>query len=111
MPIINKVSKLKEIKEEEDNEYQKIISNNIINNIMDNINNEENYEEEEKYKNILNKFKQEENNNDDDILYNKTKDEKPKLIRKNSLDKDKKKNIAKIISFEEFLNKENNIDE
>ena len=33
--------------------------------------------------------------------------EKPKLIRKNSSDKDKKRNANKIISFEEFLSKEN----
>jgi hypothetical protein len=106
LPIINKVSKLKEIKEEDDNNDNKIIANNIVNNVIENIN------EEEKYKNIMNKFKEEEKEND--ILYNQinnqslnnSRSEKPKLIRKNSSDKDKKRN-NKIISFEEFLSKEN----
>ena len=68
----------------------------------------------------MDKFKQEEKEND--LLYekinnqslnlnlnfNSSKNEKPKLIRKNSSDKDKKRNINnKIISFEEFLSKEN----
>ena len=108
LPIINKVSKLKEIKEEDDNE--KIIANNIVNNI---VNNAEDNNEDEKYKNIMNKFKEEDKDND--ILYNQinnqslnsSKNEKPKLIRKNSSDKDKKRNANKIISFEEFLSKEN----
>ena len=60
----------------------------------------------------MNKFKEEEKEND--ILYNQinnqslnnSRSEKPKLIRKNSSDKDKKRN-NKIISFEEFLSKEN----
>ena len=63
LPIINKVSKLKEIKEEDDNE--KIIANNIVNNI---VNNAEDNNEDEKYKNIMNKFKEEDKDND--ILYN-----------------------------------------
>ena len=86
---------------------------NIPNNIS---NNEESDNEEEKYKNIMNKFKEEDKENA--ILYNQinnqslntsknSKNEKPKLIRKNSSDKDKKRNINKIISFEEFLSKEN----
>ena len=61
----------------------------------------------------MNKFKEEEKEND--MLYNQinnqslncSKNEKPKLIRKNSSDKDKKRN-NKIISVEEFLSKENN---
>ena len=101
LPIINKVSKLKEIKEEDDNE--KAIASGIINNVMDNISNKT---EEEKYKNIMNKFKEEEKENE--LLYDQINNEKPKLIRKNSSDKDKKRNINnKIISFEEFLSKEN----
>ena len=101
LPIINKVSKLKEIKEEDDNE--KAIASGIINNVMDNISNKS---EEEKYKNIMNKFKEEEKENE--LLYDQINNEKPKLIRKNSSDKDKKRNINnKIISFEEFLSKEN----
>ena len=101
LPIINKVSKLKEIKEEDDN--QKAIASGIINNVMDNISNKS---EEEKYKNIMNKFKEEEKENE--LLYDQINNEKPKLIRKNSSDKDKKRNINnKIISFEEFLSKEN----
>ena len=101
LPIINKVSKLKEIKEEDDNE--KAIASGIINNVMDNISNKS---EEEKYKNIMNKFKEEEKENE--LLYDQINNEKPKLIRKNSSDKDKKRNInKKIISFEEFLSKEN----
>ena len=108
LPIINKVSKLKEIKEEDDND--KILANNIINNVMDNVTKNE----EEKYKNIMNKFREEDKEND--LLYdhinnqslNSSRNEKPKLIRKNSSDKDKKRNINnKIISFEEFLSKEN----
>ena len=101
LPIINKVSKLKEIKEEDDNE--KAIASGIINNVMDNISNKT---EEEKYKNIMNKFKEEEKENE--LLYDQINNEKPKLIRKNSSNKDKKRNINnKIISFEEFLSKEN----
>ena len=101
LPIINKVSKLKEIKEEDDNE--KAIASGIINNVMDNISNKS---EEEKYKNIMNKFKEEEKENE--LLYDQINNEKPKLIRKNSSVKDKKRNINnKIISFEEFLSKEN----
>ena len=101
LPIINKVSKLKEIKEEDDNE--KAIASGIINNVMDNISNKS---EEEKYKNIINKFKEEEKENE--LLYDQINNEKPKLIRKNSSDKDKRRNINnKIISFEEFLSKEN----
>ena len=101
LPIINKVSKLKEIKEEDDNE--KAIASGIINNVMDNISNKT---EEEKYKNIMNKFKEEEKENE--LLYDQINNEKPKLIRKNSSVKDKKRNINnKIISFEEFLSKEN----
>ena len=101
LPIINKVSKLKEIKEEDYNE--KAIASGIINNVMDNISNKS---EEEKYKNIMNKFKEEEKENE--LLYDQINNEKPKLIRKNSSDKDKKRNINnKIISFEEFLSKEN----
>ena len=101
LPIINKVSKLKEIKEEDDNE--KAIASGIINNVMDNISNKT---EEEKYKNIMNKFKEEEKENE--LLYDQINNEKPKLIRKNSSDKDRKRNINnKIISFEEFLSKEN----
>ena len=101
LPIINKVSKLKEIKEEDDNE--KAIASGIINNVMDNISNKS---EEEKYKNIMNKFKEEEKENE--LLYDQINNEKPKLIRKNSSDKDKRRNINnKIISFEEFLSKEN----
>ena len=101
LPIINKVSKLKEIKEEDDNE--KAIASGIINNVIDNISNKS---EEEKYKNIMNKFKEEEKENE--LLYDQINNEKPKLIRKNSSDKDKKRNINnKIISFEEFLSKEN----
>ena len=101
LPIINKVSKLKEIKEEDDNE--KAIASGIINNVMDNISNKS---EEEKYKNIMNKFKEEEKENE--LLYDQINNEKPKLIRKNSSNKDKKRNINnKIISFEEFLSKEN----
>ena len=117
LPIINKVSKLKEIKEEDDNNNDKILANNIINNVMDNAITKN---EDEKYKNIMDKFKQEEKEND--LLYekinnqslnlnlnfNSSKNEKPKLIRKNSSDKNKKRNINnKIISFEEFLSKEN----
>ena len=117
LPIINKVSKLKEIKEEDDNNIASNIVNNIMENIPNNIsNNEESDNEEEKYKNIMNKFKEEDKENT--ILYNQinnqslntsknSKNEKPKLIRKNSSDKDKKRNINKIISFEEFLSKEN----
>ena len=101
LPIINKVSKLKEIKEEDDNE--KAIASGIINNVMDNISNKT---EEEKYKNIMNKFKEEEKENE--LLYDQINNEKPKLIRKNSSDKGKNRNINnKIISFEEFLSKEN----
>ena len=101
LPIINKVSKLKEIKEEDDNE--KAIASGIINNVMDNISNKS---EEEKYKNIMNKFKEEEKENE--LLYDQINNEKPKLIRKNSSDKGKNRNINnKIISFEEFLSKEN----
>ena len=101
LPIINKVSKLKEIKEEDDNE--KAIASGIINNVIDNISNKS---EEEKYKNIMNKFKEEEKENE--LLYDQINNEKPKLIRKNSSDKDRKRNINnKIISFEEFLSKEN----
>ena len=113
LPIINKVSKLKEIKEEEDND--KLLANNIVNNVMENIPNDSNEDnEDEKYQNIMNKFREEDKEND--ILYNQinnqslnsSKNEKPKLIRKNSADKDKKRNVNKIISFEEFLSKDNN---
>jgi len=114
LPIINKVSKLKEIKEEDDNNNDKLLANNIVNNVVENINiNNEEDNEDEKYRNIMNKFKEEDKEND--MMYNQinnqslnnSKNEKPKLIRKNS-DKDKKRNINnKIISFEEFLSKEN----
>jgi hypothetical protein len=112
LPIINKVSKLKEIKEEDDNN-DKLLANNIVNNVVENINvNNEEDNEDEKYRNIMNKFKEEDKEND--MIYNQmnnqslnsSKNEKPKLIRKNS--EDKKRNINnKIISFEEFLSKEN----
>ena len=117
LPIINKVSKLKEIKEEDDiNNTDKLLANKIINNVIDNVTKNE----DEKYKNIMDKFKEEEKEND--LLYNQINNqslnfnnnginEKPKLIRKNSSDKDKKRNINnKIISFEEFLSKENSND-
>ncbi len=112
LPIINKVSKLKEIKEEDDNN-DKLLANNIVNNVVENINvNNEEDNEDEKYRNIMNKFKEEDKENE--MIYNQmnnqslnnSKNEKPKLIRKNS--EDKKRNINnKIISFEEFLSKEN----
>ena len=135
LPIINKVSKLKEIKEteedqkEENNDYnnsRKNSASDIVNNVLNAISDskiigDDNYEEEEnnedeKYKNILNKFKQEDKNND--ILYNhmnnidlnNSKDiinSKPKMIRKNSFDKEKRQNMNKMITFEEFLTKEN----
>ena len=81
---------------------------------MENIQNDSNEDnEDEKYQNIMNKFREEDKEND--ILYNQinnqslnsSKNEKPKLIRKNSADKDKKRNVNKIISFEEFLSKDN----
>ena len=111
LPIINKVSKLKEIKEEDDND--KILASNIVNNVVDNIEKNDEDTEEEKYKNIMNKFREEDKEND--MLYNQinnqslnsSKNEKPKLIRKNSSDKDKKRKNNKIVSFEEFLSKEN----
>ena len=136
LPIINKVSKLKEIKETEEdqkedkNDYnsnhsRKQSASDIVNNVLNAISdskiirdeNEEN-NEDEKYKMILNKFKQEDKEND--ILYNQvnindlnnskdSKDivsEKPKMIRKNSADKEKRQNL-KMITFEEFLTKEN----
>ena len=98
------------------------ISNNLIIG-DDNDNDNDNYDEDnkdddnkddDKYKDILNKFREEDN----DIIYNQinnsnmnnSKDvinDKPKMIRKNSCDKDKKQNTKKMITFEEFLSKEN----
>lgn len=95
--------------------------NNISNNLITGNDNDEDYDniEDEKYKNILNKFKEDDKEND--LFYNQinnynnynlnnSKDiinEKPKMLRKNSLDKEKGLNQKKMISFEEFLLKEN----
>ena len=127
LPLINKVSKLKEIREtEENNDEEQItsnkqsaseIANNIVNEAANNlINDEKNNEEDEKYKDIINKFKEEGKNNID--LFgsqlklsgikpkNENLDERPKIIRKNS--ENRKQGGKKIISFEEFLSKEDN---
>ena len=84
----------------------------MINNISNNLiigDNDDDYDnnEDEKYKNILNKFKEDDKEND--LFYNQINNynEKPKMLRKNSIDKEKGLNQKKMISFEEFLLKEN----
>ena len=109
LPIIDKVSKLKDLNEIDDNydkqnaNSQKIILTNnnnsneeevpdIVNNILDALSNKL------ITSNIDNNNKNKENEN---II------EKPKLITKNNINEDKNNN-KKIISFQEFLEKEEN---
>ena len=127
LPLINKVSKLKEIREIEENNDEEQTSihkqsaseivNNVVNKVTNNlINDDKNNEEDEKYTSIMNKFKEDGRNNMD--LFgsqlklsgikqkNENLDEKPKIIRKNS--GNRQQGGKKMISFEEFLSKEDN---
>ncbi len=133
---LKEIKETEEDQKEDNNEYNNIdhsrkkSASDIVNNVLDAISNNliigddnDNYNEhnedddnkdDDKYKDILNKFREEDN----DIIYNEinnnnmnnSKDvinDKPKIIRKNSCDKDKKQNAKKMITFEEFLSKEN----
>ena len=110
LPIIDKVSKLKDLNEIDDNydkqnaNSQKIILTNnnnsneeevpdIVNNILDALSN----------KLITSNI----DNNNDKNKENENIIEKPKLITKNNINEDKNNN-KKIISFQEFLEKEEN---
>ena len=111
LPIIDKVSKLKDLNEIDDNydkqnaNSQKIILTNnnnsneeevpdIVNNILDALSN----------KLITSNI---DNNNNNKNKENENIIEKPKLITKNNINEDKNNN-KKIISFQEFLEKEEN---
>ena len=108
LPIIDKVSKLKDINEIEDNyEKQKTQRINITNS---NINTNSNGEEVPNIVNSIldalsNKLITSSIENKDDNERDNNKLEKPKLITKNNNTEDKMK---KIISFKEFLAKEEN---